>query len=138
MDTLSSKASLVVRPCAPPRFALGSVAAELLESERGIPKRSEEEKIATAFAYAKQRATDAGGDCIAGESVGEVINALAATADKTLTQVGRGTITPAPVACDDLPFDVAYSGGNYANMRKCVALDPSDTICMNEDTVISC
>jgi hypothetical protein len=95
-----------------------------------------EEKLTSAFVKAEQRASDAGGACLAGEPVGSVLSAIAAAADKTLTQVGRGTITPAPVACDSLYSVVAYSGGNYANMRKCVKLNESDTDCLDEDTLL--
>jgi hypothetical protein len=93
------------------------------------------EKLVASFAKAEARAVGAGGQCWAGETAGQVAEALAAAADKTVSQVGRGTITPAPDACDDLAKQVAYAGGDYSKFPKCVDLAQGDDDCSDVNTL---
>jgi hypothetical protein len=94
----------------------------------GIPDFSAcEDKVIAAFAKAEQQASAAGGICLAGESATAVTEAIVAAADKTVSQVGRGVITPAPDACDGISKLVAYAGGSYSKLPKCVTPDPGKT-----------
>jgi hypothetical protein len=91
-------------------------------------------KLTAAFAKAEEKAVAAGGQCLAGEPASAVVDAIAAAADKTVSQSGRGVITPAPDACDGLSKTVSYAGGSYEKMPKCVKRNPADTTCDGFDT----
>jgi hypothetical protein len=96
-----------------------------------------EERLASALEKAETQATSAGGACFAGESSDAIIAAIAAAADKTVTQTSRGTISPPPVACDAVDKPVQYSGGNYSDYFKCVAPAAGDTDCTDEKTLFA-
>lgn len=95
-----------------------------------------DEKLETSFDKAEEKATADGGVCAAGESAAAVSEALAEAADKTVTQVGRGTVSPAPDACDGVFKPATYSGGNYGKLPKCINLQVGDTSCSDWNTQV--
>ena len=82
-----------------------------------------EAKLADQFAKAEQKATEAGGQCPAGEPAAAVADQLAVAADRTVSQVGRGTISPLPEGCVYQFGAARYRDGNYQLVPKCAKSD---------------
>lgn len=89
-----------------------------------------EEKLLTSLSKAETKAIAAGGACPLGPALSSIADAILAAGDKSVSQVGRGILTPVPDACDGISKLTKYSGGNYGKMPKCVKPAEGDEDCL--------